>query len=314
MPCEILFKTDTHADGTVNYTLPDIHKDRQDVFKKGYPVMIREYPHSGWGYMEGIPYFFQVRVTDATAAEVQAAINSIYDIPGIDSPWIRLIDWVQTAEVAAIDGHRMRAWTTNPGASNLAGITRDMVENLLNNWNGFVYSAATNEVVFDVAIFADDRTILIPGALMSEGFWGFSNAPLISFSEQPYIEGSGIHEVTADYSALPAYLQKPASAERKAAIKVEERGGSIFTNVGGSIIFTISRSNVFAAFKADIKRKIEALIYKRQLKIPEAIADNIISTGIESHVVHLKGDREYRRAEVTLAGMLSFIENRLDEA
>jgi len=313
MACEILIKTNVHGDGTVNYTHPVPEKDRSGVYKKGYPVTIREYPHSGWGFKEGLPYFVLVRVTDAAVAEVEALINTNFSIPSITSSWVRNVDWEQTAEVASIDGHRMKMWTPNSGSTNLAGVTRDMVENYLNKWNAYVFSTTTNEVVFDVAIFEDDRGSVIAGALQSEGFWNF-NVSQIAFSEETYVEDSGNHRVTADYSALQGYIDNPGRTTRSVQLKVEERGGIIISNVGGVVQFDITRSDVFDVFKRDVKLRLENTIYRRQLRVSEATVDNIISNGIETHIVHQKGDVEYRHVEITLSQLQSYIINRLDEA
>jgi hypothetical protein len=61
----------------------------------------------------------------------------------------------------------------------------------------------------------------------------------------------------------------------------------------------ITRNDVVAVFKRDVKIHIENSIYKRQFRVPEATINNVISQG---GVI-----------EITLAQLQSFIINRLNE-
>lgn len=297
MACEILFKTEHHAHAT-DYTHSDPVKDRRGVYKKGYPVIIKQVPHPGWGTKEGLPYFAKVVVTDGDMQDVEDMILTNFSTSSLNASWVRNIDWAVVTQVASIDGYRLRVYTTNPGFSNLAGLTRTMVENYLNNWNAVVFSTATNEVVFDAAIFEDDRTVVIPGTLQSEGFWGFNTSQIV-FSETTYVEGTGDHTVTADYSALQGYIDDPDNMEGRARVIVEEKGGTVISNTNGSIQFSIHRSDVLDVFKRDLKERLENTIYRRQLRIHETTIDNIVSQG--------------GSVDLTLAQLQAYIINRLDE-
>lgn len=303
MPCEILIKGDTHGDGTVNYTHPDPDKDKRGVFKKGYPVIVREYPHSGWGYKEGYPFFVQARVTDGDVVDVDSMINSAFGEDSMTQDWTRKIDFATVNSNLTIDGWRIRVFAMNPGANDFAGITRTMVENYVNRWNGEVYSAVTNEVQFDVAIFEDASNN--PGALQSMGFWG---VPPISvfFNETNYDSGSGVHTVEVNYGAS---IYTSEQVRRR----VERRNGVVLSDIAEVITFEINRTDVFQWFQQELKETLEKTVYRRQFRVLESTVDLIVSTGTKTTVSHSKGDRDYYTLEVTLAQLETYIVNRLDE-
>jgi hypothetical protein len=182
MSCEILIKTNVHSNGTVDYEHPNPKKDKSGVYKKGYPVNMLDSPRVHRGFKEGLPFFCAVNVTDGSVADVEAMINSAFSGSSLIQGWNRDIDFSVVNNNLSIDGWRMKAFATNPGTTNLAAITQPMVENYLNNWNAEVFSTATNEVVFDVAIFSSSDG---PGALQSDGFWG-NNVSNVSFNEISY--------------------------------------------------------------------------------------------------------------------------------
>jgi len=302
MSCEILIKTNVHGDGTVNYNHPDQDKDRRGVYKKGYPVSMLDSPRVHRGFKEGLPYFCAVNVTDGNVSDVEALISSAFSGSSLTQGWVRDIDFSVVNSNLSIDGWRMKAFATNPGATNLAEITQPMVENYLTKWNAEVVSTATNEVIFDVAIYTSSDG---PGALQSTGFWD-ANVSNISFEEISYDSGSGEHIIEADYSLTPI----SASIVNN---KIIERSGIVNSNNGSIVNFTIYRSDVFQHFQDEVHNALDATIYRRQFRIPEATVDTIISTGTEILVNHPKGQVEYRVLDRTLAQIQTFIINRLDE-
>lgn len=303
MGCEILFKTNVHGSGVVDYKHPDSEKDRRGVYKKGYPVGMVDDPGVFRGYKEGLPYFCAIHVTDASMAEVEAMIVSTFSEKSLNQSWIRQIDFSTVNNNPTIDGWRIKVFTINPGFSNLAGITRIMVENYLNKWNAEVFSTATNEVIFDVAIYEDASSN--PGAIQSEGFWGIVPTD-VSFAETSYVEETGIHTVEADYS-LSSFLSEQVQQ------RIEERGGGVVSDVSSVVTFTIDRVDVFKWFKHEVKEAIEQVVYRRQFRIPETTVDTIISIGTEIVVNHSKGTVIYRVLDRTLAQVEVFLINRLDE-
>ena len=311
MPCEILIRTDAHSGGRVNYTHPDPEKDRSGVYKKGYPSSMFDAPRIHRGFMEGLPYACYINVTDATVAEVNAMIVSTFGGTSLNQSWDRIIDFATVNNNVTIDGWRIKVFATNPGASNLAGITREMVENYLNKWNAIVFSVAKNEVIFDVAVFEDGSQV--PGALQSEGFWGVVPTNVV-FTENSYVEGTGVHEIEADYSGSTFEADKIQG-------RIESRGGVVSSNTAGVATFTINRTDVFQWFQGGVRRLLERIIYCKQFRIPETTVDIIIATGTPIFIDHyrdeaqtqFRGTVEYRVLDRTLAQVEAFLLNRLDE-
>jgi hypothetical protein len=311
MACEILIRTNVHSGGRVDYTHPDSEKDKRGVYKKGYPVSMFDSPRVHRGFKEGLPYSCAINVTDAGVAEVDAMIATTFSGIDLNQTWDRKIDFATVNNNTSIDGWRIRVFTTNPGANNFAGITQVMVENYLTKWNGDVYSTTTNEVVFDVAIYEDGSQV--PGALQSEGFWGVVPTD-VSFNETSYVEGTGVHTIEADYSLSTFDPEQILD-------RIEDRGGSISSDVGDVVTFTINRTDVFQWFQGEVRDALENTMYRRQFRIPEATVDNIISTGTQILVDHYKdveqtqfrGQVEYRVLDRTLAQVEAFLINRLDE-
>lgn len=307
--CEIQIKTDTHSGGRVNYSTGDASLDESGVFVKGYPVDMLDDPKVHRGFKEGLPYFCYIKVTDASTSEVNAMIASTFSENRINQDWVRNIDFAVVNSDTTVDGWRLRAFTTNPGFSNKAGITQQMVESYLTKWNAEVYSATTNEVQFNVAIFEDE--FQNPGAIQSRGFWSVDPVGVV-FNEILYTEGTGEHIIEADYSATSF---KPLAVERK----VVERGGVVSMNSNGVITFTIYRTDVFQWFQYEVARSLADVIYIRQFRIPESTVDNIISNGTQILIDHydeesvFRGTVEYRVLDVTLSQVESFLINRLDE-
>ena len=275
-----------------DYSHSDPEKDQASVFKKGYVVDIQETGFS-WGLKEGPPKFVIARVTDASVAQVKSMANSVFGDSDITGPWIRKLNWEIIGSNLDIDGHRIKLSITNPGNTNIAAITRDQVESYLNNWNAQVFSVASNEVVFDVAVYEDDENN--PGVLQSTKFWDLESVNGLVFGEQSYDSGSGDHRVSCDYSTYSNFGVDPKRVE---AI-VATRGGIPVSNIHQVIIFDINRSDVFTLFKEEVRNLLEKRIYPRKFRIPEATVDNIISGG--------------GTIDVTLAQLQSYLINRLDE-
>jgi len=311
MPCEIVFKTNVHSGGIIDYEHDDEEKDRRGVYKKGYPADALDDPESFRGFKEGLPYACSVHVTDASVAEVDAMIVSTFSGTRLIQPWDREIDFEVVNNNPVIDGWRIRVFATNPGFSNLAGITREMVENYLNRWNAVVVDATTNEVRFDVAIF--ENALNEPGAIQSNGFWG-TDPVNVFFNEISYVEETGMHTLEVDYS-LSTFEGDPILRH------IDERGGVVISNISKVITFTIGRSFIFQWFQQEVKDAVEKRIYRRQFRIPEVTIDNIIANGTEILIDHywdeeqteFRGTVEYRVLDRTLAQIESFLINRLDE-
>ena len=264
MACEIQIKTNWSRGGGHKYDFS--------------PIRVRQLPHTGWGLKE-VPSFGQfvyARVTDADEADVQNMIQTHFGEQGIEQPWIRKLLFEKQGENLSIDGYRYKASAANPGLSNQAGITKDMIETYLNKWNGFVDSFAINEVIFDFAVYEDDRDSqnIIPGVLQSNGFWGY-NVSFVSFHEVLYTQATGVHRIQADYSGSIPMSDRPD----KVASVVYKRKGTIHSNADGVIEFSIQRNDVFRYFKQDVDLILESKIYDRQFRFLESTVDLISGNG-----------------------------------
>ena len=250
---------------------------------KGYPADMKKTPCI-WGDRVTLPRFVIVRITDAdTIKDIQNMISIQFGGTSLIQNWQNNIDWSVVNYVSALDEYRLNLFTTNPGLTNKGAVTRNQVENFLNNWNANVVSFTSNSVIFDVIVY---------NAIISNGFWEYIDAGNVIFNEVDYDELTHIHRVTADYSALdinPILLKQLA----------ERRGANIISNVSQVVTMDIARNDVVNVFKRDVKNNTEKLVYKRQFRIPKSTIDNIISQG---GVV-----------ESTLAQLQGYLINRLDE-
>lgn len=284
MAFEILIRNRPEA-----YTTGNAEKDERGAWRTGYPVVMKDLPHQ-WGAKEQLPKFVKVRVTDSTVSDFDTWMATTYGA-GLNfiSGWDRKIDYEIIGSDLSLDGWRLKVFATNPGLTNKAGITQAMVESFITKWNGAVFSFAANEVIFDIAVFAS----VSPGAIQSEGFWGFNPSQIV-FTENSYTQTGGIHVIEADYSAMAQV--KPEQAERA----VTEKGGTINSHGGSVVTFTITRSDVLDVFKSEVRRAAENTVFRKQFVITEALVNTIISEG---------GLRE-----VTLATLQTYIQNRLNES
>jgi len=284
MPVDIIVRYDTNG-----YTHTNLEKDQRGVYKKGYPVIMRDLPHQGWADSEGLPKFIIFRVTNAYASDIEEWMQNTFGA-SLTSSWERRLNYEVVNSNLSIDGFRLRVFSMNPGVPSInypegrAGIIKENVENFINNWGGSVVTFAPNSVTFDISVF---------NALKSVGFWEF-NPSLLEFNELSYIQAGGIHQVEVDYSAIPNVI--PEQAENI----IIEKNGIIDNHVGNVITFTITRQDVLNEFKKEVAQAIEGTIFRRQFKVSEAISDNVAAEG------GLK--------EVTLAQVQNYIINIADQS
>lgn len=250
----------------------------------GLPITIKPFPNSGHG-LDELPsagFFIYIRVTDADPDDIETMIRTQFEGDSLIQPWERRVDFQVVNNNPVIDGWRMKAFTINPGFNNYAGITRNMVETYLNKWNASVFSVATNEVIFDSLIY---------NAITSNGFWAKSVANIF-FSEISYEQSTGIHIVTADYSLVNI-------EDRQVKSFIEAREGIVNSQILKIVNFSISRTSVFKYFKADVQRRLNQVMFKRQFYITPALVSTIQAEG---------GIRE-----VTLSQVQTYLKNKLDD-
>jgi len=237
-------------------TNPDPVKDRSGCYKKGDVVFVHE-DGEPWGSGEGPPKFVIVKVTGVTRAQAEQYRDHWH---------IELAFSVVSSDLTQ-DLFTIQVTNSLPGATDQAALTQAQVQAFLNDWNATVVSTATNSVTFTAKIY---------DALTSVGMWGeyarIGSTPVVSFSEQSYDQTTGLHTISADYSATPV---KPAAA----ALAVTQRGGTVVSNTGGVIVFQMDRTNARAAFQQDIYQRAREVFKRRRWGFAAADVDAALAAG-----------------------------------
>jgi len=221
--------------------------------KRGDVVEVRA-NDSPYSSMERLPDFIIIKIPELLLSAIEE----------YQTGWNLDIDFEIVNYDAALDGYRIKAFSTNASVSGKGYLSIQQIENFLLRWNATVLLTSQNEVIFDIWIF---------NAIKSPVFWDERpNVDNVVFSES-YDQGSGIHEITADYSALNL---NPTYVERYVRFKADE----IISHSNREIVFTITRNNVFSEFKEDIKRKLKkVMIGKRLYYFGSGVVDTVISQG-----------------------------------
>lgn len=178
--------------------------------------------------------------------------------------WNLIIDYEIISSNPSIDEYRLRLFSTLVNSLNYGVITRDQVETFINNWGGTVFSFGTNEVIFDITIF---------DAIKSKSFWQKDTSGIV-FIETNYDQGTGVHTIEADYSALsvsPTYIET----------LINNNGATVTAHSDRVITFDIARSVVREAFELDIKTEVKKqnIIEQRRYYVNLGVVDFIIGQG-----------------------------------
>ncbi|MCP4990978.1 MAG: hypothetical protein GY928_34505 [Colwellia sp.] len=175
--------------------------------------------------------------------------------------WNIELDYTIVNQNLGIDGHRIRVSNTKTNSTS-GSITRAQVENFLTGWGAIVFSASQNEVIFDCSI---------NGILESESFWEVDITGAV-FTEVSYDQGTGIHRISLDYSAL---ANNPSYAERY----ILRHASSIISHANKVIVFEVERDTILSVLKDGIKDKVERLVKRKQYKLKSAAVDYITGQG-----------------------------------
>jgi len=176
-------------------------------------------------------------------------------------PFERLIDFDVVSWNRASDRFRLRLFSTN--ANSTAGaITKEEIETFINSWGGTVSSFGPKEVVFDIKIY---------DALTSEAFFEIDLSATV-FEEVSYNSVTGIHRISADYSAVgtsPTYVET----------WVERLGMEIVSHTSRVLVYDADRSIVRSVFESDLQQKAKKRLARRRWHIAEAVVDAIVAQG-----------------------------------
>ena len=250
----------------------DIYPDDLTRYQKGYIVEIL-----GHDMLQGDTSgkYCQFHVTDF---DYDSAFKGSYI-----KEWRPEIDWDFVGHDYTLDGHRLRVWMENMSASGLNSLTRDKIENFLNRWNAEIFSTDVNEVVFDV---------LVQQVIQSEGFWG-RDVLMVGFIEKSYDQPTGVHSIEVNYENAPY-------TEDQILMSIQERGGEVTKTVLNKITFSISRTQVFDWFKADVKEALNMQMFsRRQFRVP----DNVIQMALDAGGT----------LQITKNQFVTYVRNRLDD-
>lgn len=180
-------------------------------------------------------------------------------------PWKTEISYEVVQHNLGQDSYRIKVSSATASVGGLGRITREQVENFLTSWKASIASAFPNAVTCDFAVFP---------ALSAPAFWELEPAKVaqVAFTEEAYNQGTGIHRVRMDFSALannPTYIEKCFA----------NRGATILSLANKLMTFEIERTPVLDYFKRDLKQKAEKLVARRRYAVSPAVVNVIIARG-----------------------------------
>lgn len=240
--------------------------------KKGYVIYEKDSP-AVWGSQEGLPNFIRVTITGDLTVEQARAYRG---------QWSCHYDWTVDNHNVSLDGYRVTIFGDKVNVSGVGAITREKLDNHLPNMGFVFYAEAPNALTYDFSVYS---------VATSQWFWGYDLTD-VTFQENAYDEGSGVHTIQADYSLAGWPMDKVARV-------VESKGGIVLTNVASVIQFTINRTDINTALKQYFAEFIDGKIEERQFYVDGSYVDTVVAGG----GLDTKTKEEF----------LALINNRLDE-
>jgi len=215
-----------------------------------------------WGGQEQLPKFVRVKCPGQ-------AVNDIYH-----GEWKMIVAYETLNFDDKTDIYQVRMYSTLPGLSGEGNLTAAMVEGFLQNWGATVDSIAANEVTFTAGIY---------NAAISNRFWDIPDSVVsdLQFSEFSYVKQTGLHTIDVDVTQSDFTVEQVENYILNMGYTV------IGTNENG-VRFTVSRNNVFLAFKDNVAEALakrlpdgRRFIDIRRYHVADATVDNIASQGGE---------------------------------
>jgi hypothetical protein len=291
MACELLVHRNSK-----NYSHSDAVKDKSGVYKKGYIVIGKTLPHSGWGNKEifSAGNFVHIKVTDATWEELKDYAEH----------WRLFIDYELVGSNLEIDGHRFRIFSTNGGVSGYGNITRERIERYLNRWNAEIFSVASNEIVIDVTI---------NNLLRSPAYWDYvpgDGLEDIGYSQLSYDQGTGEHVYLLDYSNVRPEILDRNSVAQRIAYRLSERGVTFANHdtENQTAEATIIRNDVLINFRNEVYKDVadNFPLYRRKFYIEESDVDSLVQYSENNN------GEPYEVTKAQLANYFKDMENKVD--
>lgn len=216
----------------------------------------------------------EIRATGAPfsgAREMEAyVVVEVPDVPMTDyeqysRKWELTVGYEIVNQNQGQDAFRLRMFATDVNGS-LGALTRENVETFINEWRGSVHSVAPNEVIFNITIY---------DALTSQAFWWIDadfDVSALQFAEIVYDQGTGIHRIAADYSAIG---NNPTFVERY----VNRLGLTIISHSNKVLTYDADRSVVRRLFEEQLADKVKRQVARRRYHVTAAVVDAIVSQG-----------------------------------
>jgi hypothetical protein len=209
---------------------------------------------------------FQIRASNEVFGGLEPSYLFMVEVPGIPmAGYLQYEAWrhkeleIVSSDLVT-DTFRVRIGLS-PGEHTNAQITA-----YIESWNGSVVSLVPDQLEFDISI-AD--------ALMSHRFWNAAGQLTVSsivFSELSYNQGTGVHRIEADYSALG---NSPTWVEEYAV----EKGVIVVSHDSRVLVFDATRPLVREIFESDIGRFASRTMVERRYYLPSGVVDAIIAQG-----------------------------------
>lgn len=208
--------------------------------------------------VEANPYVW-IKITDANYSDIQPYLVG----------WRMKLDFSQVWNLTK-RGYRVTAWATNTSNSehdrDYGRLSRSLIENYIEGWNGLVRSATTNQVVFDVGIL---------GLSSSDKYWD-QDVSSLDFSEYSYNSTTHVMRILLDSSGSSWPFNKVVGA-------IEDNGLNIVSQDSGTkqILFAMPRDIIISEFKNEcymkfLKSQRHAI---KSYYISESDVDDIITAG-----------------------------------
>jgi hypothetical protein len=170
---------------------------------------------------------------------------------GFRKVWRDNFDYQITATNPAQGRYSVRIFEINSGASNqnvITGTKAIKINGYLTRWGCTSIVISNNEINFNIALWDAVRSI---------EFWDVTAEELsqVSFILNSYSGQTGIADITVTHPEPYQYV---------VAKKIVERFGTVLSSDTTFTRFTLERSQLFEAFKKDVKQKAETVyMYQR---------------------------------------------------
>ena len=222
---------------------PDV--DRAGCYKKGDVVVAFGDGHE-WGAGEAPPKFVIVKCPELDLATARTRIES----------WDYVYDFTILARDVSLDGWRFKVTNPNRRASDGAATPKlSAVQSFFQRWGATYVRTDPDGIVLDWRI--------VDGAI-SESFLGADPASVgAAITEAAYDETSGVHTFAltwdSDLQLVPGTLAKRQEQARQ---RITSLGGTIMSEVGLTMTYTLPRDRVRDAFVEEVQSARAA--YKRR--------------------------------------------------